>query len=412
MLERGDASSRAILLVTDGEDHGTSVSSAIAAARRSGVSIYTAGAGTAEGAPVLDPNPITGELTVRVGADGEPVITRLYRENLLLIADEGGGRYVDLAGDDNALASLSGDFNDLAATTFGTEESSQKLERFQILAAIGLLFACIELLVLSLLGRRAARASRLAKLWPAAASTVFIAALCSTTVADINDEANRKYDLGHYEASLDLYRTAQASDPAPELSNNAANALNRLGEYEDALEEALKARGRSGDDAAQEALIEYGIGNHYVGASNLLSAIEAYKRSLLADPADEDAKHNLEVATRRLTPTASPTPPSVELTPTPGGSQPGGPQPDASDATPGDPGEEAQGTPGPQDAPQEPSELTREQIQRLLEEALAGIDREFTPEEAERILDLLEEENRRSVEDSTGGLNGNGQPDY
>ena len=53
-----------------------------------------------------------------------------------------------------------------------------------------------------------------------------------------------------------------------------------------------------------------------------------------------------------------------------------------------------------------------EETQRLLEEALAGIDREFTPEEAERILDLLREENRRSVEDSAAGPNAGELPDY
>ena len=228
MLERGDARSRAILLITDGEDHGTTIASAIAAASRSGTRVYTAGAGTAEGAPVLDPDPITGELNIRIGPDGEPVITRLYEDSLLQIADEGDGRYVELADDENALASLADDFDRLAATTFGSEETSQKLERFQIFAAIALAFAGVEVLLLAIPRGSRARSSRLAKLWPAAAASIFIAALCSTTVADINEEGNNEYDLGQYEASLDLYRTAQAQDTAPELSHNAANALDRL----------------------------------------------------------------------------------------------------------------------------------------------------------------------------------------
>ena len=152
---------------------------------------------------------------------------------------------------------------------------------------------------------------------------------------------NNEYDVGQYEASLDLYRTAQAQHTAPELSHNAANALDQLRQYDAAVEEALKARGRSGDDAAQEAQIEYGIGNHYVGAGNLFSAIEAYKRSLLADSTDEDAKHN-RGRDAASTPTATTTPPAFEVTDT--RRQPtGGPQPDAPEERPR-PGEAAAGT--------------------------------------------------------------------
>ena len=82
--------SRAIPLITDGENHGTTITSAIAAANRSGTRVYTGGAGTGEGAPVLDTDPVTGELNIR-RPDGEPVITRLYEDALLQIAQEGDG---------------------------------------------------------------------------------------------------------------------------------------------------------------------------------------------------------------------------------------------------------------------------------------------------------------------------------
>jgi tetratricopeptide (TPR) repeat protein len=410
LLDRSDAArSRAILVITDGEDHGASLADAVESARRSGIRLYTAGVGTAEGAPVLDPDPITGQPVVRVGPDGEPVITRLYPDALQRLATQGGGHYVEL--DNTDLASLTAEFDSLAATTFDSEESTQKLERFQIFAAVALLFADIELLLIAIPRRASAKASRLAKLWPAAASSIFIAALCTTSVADINQDANERFALGQHEEALDLYRTAQSRDNAPELSNNAANALYRLGQFDAAVEEALKARGRSGDDSVEDSQIEYGIGNHYVAAGNLLAAIEAYKRALLANPDDRDAKHNLEVAIKRLTPTPTATPPAFEVTPTPGGLQPGEPNPDSQEATPGEAGEQP-GTPAPGEEPQDTSELSREEIQRLLEEALAGIEREFTPEEAERILDLLHEENRRSVEDSAGAIGGGERPDY
>jgi hypothetical protein len=60
----------------------------------------------------------------------------------------------------------------------------------------------------------------------------------------------------------------------------------------------------------------------------------------------------------------------------------------------------------------DPSALSREELQRLLAEALAGIERQYTPEEAQRVLDLLNEENRRNIEDTTGDLIRPDLPDY
>ena len=66
----------------------------------------------------------------------------------------------------------------------------------------------------------------------------------------------------------------------------------------------------------------------------------------------------------------------------------------------------AGGTPGSGDG-----ELTPEQLERALQDALQGIDEEFTVEEALRVLDLLEERNRSLLEDREDG-GGGSTPDY
>jgi tetratricopeptide (TPR) repeat protein len=196
-----------------------------------------------------------------------------------------------------------------------------------------------------------------------------------------------------------------------EFNYNAANALDQLGRSNEAIEEAL--RGRNVPEELAPA-VEYALGNHYANAGRYLQAIEAYKQALFADPDDDDAKHNLEVARNRLTPSPTPTLEVPEgAFPTPGGDEPGGGSPGDQPgvATP-QPGEAESGTPDPNAEPADPSDLTREDIQRALEEALAGIDEEFTEEEALRILELLNEENRRSVEESSNDTQPPGLPDY
>jgi hypothetical protein len=177
---------------------------------------------------------------------------------------------------------------------------------------------------------------------------------------------------------------------------------------------AAATRGRPAHDEGVTAHIEYALGNHYAAAERLIEALEAYKRALLASPGDQDAKHNLEVIARQLArtpwPTPSPTPQRLELTPTPGANN-GEPQDgDAAGTATAQAGNQgtpsAGGTPGSGDA----SDMTPEEVQRALDEALRGIDEDFTVDEALRVLDLLERQNRSQLQQPGGG--DSNVPDY
>jgi Ca-activated chloride channel family protein len=396
-LESGIADTKVMLLVSDGEDHGGRVSQAIARAASDGVRVYTAGAGTEAGSPVLDFNPETESVTPRVGPDGAPVLTRLDSSALTEMAAAGNGRYVPI--ESGGLAALPDEFDQLASTTFASEETATPIERFQIFAAIALALA-IAAIIVPAVRWPAARVA--ARLWPVAGAGLFIAGICAADAADINRRGNRHYDAGAYADAADAYRTAIAMEPErAELYHNAANASNQLSQYATAIDDARRALEHAGEDDALSAVLEYALGGHYAGAEQFEDALEAYRRSLLADPDDIDAKYNLELIIRRLTPTISPTP---ALTP---------PVPQES---PGDP-TEPQGTPPNGGTPQagaspQPGgdDLPPEQVQRELEEALAGIDEEFTVEEAIRVLELLEQQNRDQLDEREGAPGG--LPDY
>jgi tetratricopeptide (TPR) repeat protein len=232
---------------------------------------------------------------------------------------------------------------------------------------------------------------------------MFIAGICAADAADLNRRGNRHYDAGAFGDAVVAYRTAQALSPSEsELHHNAGNALDRDGEFNAAIDET--ARGLPAEDEHVEAALEYALGNHYNGAQRLQDALEAYRRSLIAGPEDVDAKHNFELTARRLTPTATPTeivaPPELESSSTPDPTDPSG-----AGGTPG-----AAGTPEVGGTPQPGGEDIPDQLQRLLEEALAGIDEEFTVEEALRVLELLEGRNRQQLDEGVAGEPG--LPDY
>jgi Ca-activated chloride channel family protein len=353
---------------------------------------------------VLDLNE-AGEIVQRVGDDGAPVVTRLDADSLRAMAAAGNGRYVELSGAGQPLAALADELGSLDATVFEREETSQPIERFQLFTAIALALALLGTLLAAGLPRDAA--VRVRRLLPVAGAGLLIGAVCSTDAADWNRRGNREYTAGDYTRSLDSYAKAQELSPEERaLYYNRANAFAQLGEYVSAIDEGQRALPTN--DEQFEAIVEYALGSHYANAERLQQALDAIKRSLLADPTDEDAKHNLEIVTQRLTPTdpePTPTPAELASTPVPEQGDPGTtPQtgegtPDAGTPVPG-------GTPAASGDP-----LSEEELMRLLEEALAGIDEEFTIEEALRVLELIEEQNRGQLDDSPGNGAG-GPPDY
>jgi Ca-activated chloride channel family protein len=405
LLESGIADTKAMLIVSDGEDHGGLVDAAIQSVAGQGVRVYTAGAGTAAGSPVLDVTD-AGDIVPRTGEDGTPVLTRLDAESLRAMAAAGNGRYIELTGTGQPLVALADELAALDATTFEREETSEPIERFQLFAAAALVLA----LVGTLLGTGFPRAAalRVRRLLPVAGAGLLIGAICSTDAAEWNRRGNREYAAGDYSRALESSERAQQLSPEERaLYYNRANAYAQLGEYVAAIEEGR--RSLPTDDGELEALVEYALGSHYANADQLQQALDAIKRALFADPDDEDAKHNYEIVARRLTPNdpePTPTQQQPESSPPPDDGADGGGTPEPGGAeTPG------AGTPSAGGSPQPGQPLSEEQLQRLLEEALAGIDEEFTIEEALQVLELIEEQNRGELEEPpTGGAGG--PPDY
>lgn len=411
VLARGTADTEAMLIVSDGEDHGAAIAPAIDDLRAAHIRVYTAGAGTAAGAPVRDVDRSTGASRIRLDASGAPVVTHLDAAALQRIAAAAAGRYIALDGSGPSLTSIVPELQSFTRTTFGSKSSSQPIDRFQIFATLALLLVAAEIVAPIL--RRPTYAWRAAtRLWPLGAAGLLVGAICSTTVADINRRGNGEYARNQYDAALGDYRTAEALSPSlAELNYNVGNAFDRQGDFARAIDETR--RGQS-DRAGITAKLAYALGNHYIGAGRVPDAIEAYKRALLADPSDVDAKRNLELASARLAPTAMPT-----------SAPPERPTPQAGDRTPG-----ADNTPGSGAAGSTPAatsaaagaqsgtpqagdrQLTREQLQHALDEALAGIDGQFSKDDALRILDLLDQRNRRAFEDAAPAGNSSTIPDY
>lgn len=301
----------ALILITDGEDHEGDVQAAAQRAKDQGVKVFTIGIGTDEGE--LLPLGAGGFVKDR---SGQVVKSRLDEETLKQIALTTGGAYVRGIGPSLGLDQV---FREHIAPMERREVASalqrQYEERFQIPLALAVLLLIVETLVpLRRVARAGVRRRRLRR--QAGAATV---ALCLPFLVGFLDpqgdsaaEGNQLYAAGKYDEAASKYGEGLIDAPAsPLLQFNLATALYRQGKYDDAIK-ALEKVEASGE-ATWVARAAYNAGNaqYQLGAgtesSNPQATIKSwtqalvdYRRAMVADPVDTDAKFNHELVTRKL----------------------------------------------------------------------------------------------------------------
>ncbi|MGH2571129.1 MAG: hypothetical protein ACRDGR_07890 [bacterium] len=113
------------------------------------------------------------------------------------------------------------------------------------------------------------------------------------------EKGNEKAQTQEAEAALQRYEEARRVEPASPIPDfNRGIVLSRDGKTEEAGDAFLAAAASDEPAIAADAL--YNHGNTLLEAEQFAPAIDAYLKSLDLDPADADARRNLEIAARRL----------------------------------------------------------------------------------------------------------------
>ncbi len=113
------------------------------------------------------------------------------------------------------------------------------------------------------------------------------------------EQGNTRYVEDENEKALDSYMRAQREDTTHTVPYfNAGDALYRMGRYDEGALQFFKSTKSTAESVA--AMGYYNLGNTFYRKGDMRSAAEAYRRSLLMDPDDEDSKHNLELVMRLM----------------------------------------------------------------------------------------------------------------
>jgi Ca-activated chloride channel family protein len=135
----GDKKHRAIVLLSDGEDHGGLDAALTEMLREEQVTVFAIGLGTAKGSPIALPAGAPGEF--KRDRDGRVVITRLQSEVLADLARDSGGRYVEVAHARTDIAPVLTGLAAISTRRIGSNVTTTAEERFQWPLAI----ACFAL---------------------------------------------------------------------------------------------------------------------------------------------------------------------------------------------------------------------------------------------------------------------------
>jgi len=137
---------KAIILITDGEDHEGQVLEQAEAASKAGIILYAIGMGLPEGAPipVFEGDIQTG---YKKDGDGNTIMTKLDETTLKQIANVGGGMYVRASNSDAGLGTVFDDLEKIEKSDIESKQFSDFESRFQYFAAIALLILVLDLFV-------------------------------------------------------------------------------------------------------------------------------------------------------------------------------------------------------------------------------------------------------------------------
>jgi Ca-activated chloride channel family protein len=137
---------KAIIVITDGENHEDDALEASQRAESEGIIVHTIGMGLPSGSPI--PVLRNGQTDYLKDRDGKVVVTKLNEQMLEQIAAAGSGIYVRANNAQVGLNALFDEINKMEKQEMDTRVYSEYDDQFQYFFAIGLLLLFLEFLVL------------------------------------------------------------------------------------------------------------------------------------------------------------------------------------------------------------------------------------------------------------------------
>jgi len=150
----GEGKSKAMIIITDGENHEDDPVKEAEEATKTGIIIHTIGIGSTEGVPI--PVIINGKKDYLKDADGNTVITKLDEEILKKIALSSGGNYVRASNSNIGLDEIFNEIKKMKKQDLESTMYTEYNDQFPIFAALAMLLLMADFIIMERKNRRLA----------------------------------------------------------------------------------------------------------------------------------------------------------------------------------------------------------------------------------------------------------------
>ena len=287
----GDGRHKAVILLTDGEDHSGRLDSAVKQAEEEGARIFPVGFGNPSGEviPIKDDN---GNVTDYMkDKSGKTVVSKLGEAALQNMASRTGGTYRRAADGEVDLEALKNDVGRIEKKTLEDRVADRTRNRAAVPLAAALAIAFLEFLWPERRGHFKELWGRWAKRW---------AAMLILTLAfpPAGHAMGRKAD-GESRA-VRYWRERAEKDPKDAAARwNLGQAFYQSGDGARAAG-AFEESGKLFSDPARRSQAAYNAGTALAKAGKLEEALEKFKDAMRLAPGDADAKYNYELLRRMM----------------------------------------------------------------------------------------------------------------
>ncbi|WP_033148771.1 VWA domain-containing protein [Prevotella sp. P6B1] len=284
---------KAIIVITDGEDHEGGALEAAKAAKDAGMRVYVLGVGSTNGAPI----PIPGTGDYMKDNTGNTVMSALNEDMCRQVAQAGGGAYIHVENNSAAQDQLDNELDKLAKKETTSTVYSEFDEQFQAVAILALLLLILEICIFD---RRNPLIKRLSLFGSRkkTVATLLLLMVASTVCAQTSDrqfirEGNKQFRLGQYDKAEVSYRKAVEKNPKnPQAAYNLGNAL--LAQKKDsAAVQQFEQAARMETNPLRKSAAYHNMGVICQTHKMYGEAIEAYKSALRLNPNDDETRYNL-----------------------------------------------------------------------------------------------------------------------
>ena len=288
---------KAIIVITDGEDHEGGALEAAKAAKKKGMRVYVLGVGSDKGAPI----PL-GNGDYMKDRTGNTVMTKLNEEMCRQIAEAGGGAYIHVDNNTNAQRQLDNELAKLSKKEMQSTIYSDYDEQFQAFGIIAIILLILEICILESKNPIARRLNIFGR--KQRTTTLIVALLVASASFAQNDrryitQGNKLFRSGQFDKAEVAYIKAIEKNPRnPQAHYNLGNSL-MAQKKDSAAVQSFQKSTELETSKIRKAMAYHNMGVVCQQHKMYGEAIEAYKNSLRLNPKDDATRYNLELCKRQ-----------------------------------------------------------------------------------------------------------------